>query len=83
MITSPQRGIEKGIRLVEYLTRIATIRAKLVRDISEYTNIFCPAVGGELGYEVVVPVEPQALGVGERPARPRKAARMVAQRHAG
>ena len=40
MITSPQRGIEKGIRLVEYLTRIATIRAKLVRDISEYTNIF-------------------------------------------
>ena len=42
-----------------------------------------PAVGGELGYEVVVPVEPQALGVGERPARPRKAARMVAQRHAG
>ena len=42
-----------------------------------------PAVGCELGHEVIVPVEPQTVGVGEGPARPRKAARMIARRHGG
>ena len=33
-----------------------------------------PAVGGELGNEIVAPVEADALGVGEHPAGPGKAA---------
>ena len=30
----------KAIRLVEYLTRIAQLRSKLIRDVTDYTHVF-------------------------------------------
>ncbi len=37
MISSPdQKHIEKAVRLVEYLLKLAFLRTKLIRDISEY-----------------------------------------------
>ncbi len=42
-----------------------------------------PLVRRKLGHEIVVPVEPETLGVGEGPAGSGKAAGVVAQCHAG